>query len=222
VRARASSNPTSSRGSYPNTPTSAASPRQANYRQDAFAAYADDSPRAGKGKSPGPPNSSKLASKTRSRGSSLGERFPGDRSGQPLDILRRESKRASRASHLKKKHIPGTDVIDKLDVVPGRTYHHEGPYDATLLARNTSWESSPVAAVQGTNEEALKATPRENIIDAVERHRPLDGTAYIPPGGHDRFGRVYDYEEGSNMMIENGGNYKRWPEIVSLISSNRL
>jgi hypothetical protein len=56
-------------------------------------------------------------------------------------------------------------------------YHHEGPYDAALIARNSSWEMSPLAAVSDTTEEALKATPRENVIDAVERHRPLDGTA---------------------------------------------
>lgn len=27
-------------------------------------------------------------------------------------------------------------------------------------------------------------------------------------------GRSYDYEEGADMMIENGGNYKRWPGVV--------
>jgi hypothetical protein len=78
---------------------------------------------------------------------------------------------------MKKKHIPGPDMIDRLDVTTGSKYHHEGPYDATLIARNTSWESSPLAAVTDTTEEALKATPRENVLDAVSRHRPLDGVA---------------------------------------------
>jgi len=81
------------------------------------------------------------------------------------------------------------------------------------LARNTSWQTSPVAALSETNAEALRATPAENIRDAVERHRPLDGTAIVPPGSQDRFGRTYDYEEGDNLMITNGGNYKRWPGV---------
>jgi hypothetical protein len=113
---------------------------------------------------------------------------------------------------LRKHHQPAPDSIDKLDVFG---YHHEGPYDAALLARNTSWESSPLAAVRDSNNEALKATPRENIIDAVERHRPLDGVAAIPPGQRDRFGREYQYKEGDNMMIVDGGNYRRWPGVVS-------
>jgi len=114
---------------------------------------------------------------TRHRSSSLGERFPGDDSNRPLEILRRESKRAYRSPHLKKKHLPGADLIDRLDVGPGHRYHHEGPYDAALIARNSSWETSPLAAVSDTTEEALKATPRESVLDAIESHRPLDGTA---------------------------------------------
>lgn len=122
-----------------------------------------------------------------------------------------EAKRAHRSPHLRKQHIPGPDTIDKLDVI---NYHHEGPYDAALLARNTSHKSSPVAAVRETNNEALRATPRENIMDSIDRHRPLDGVAAIPPGQTDRFGREYKYEEGDNMMIHNGANYKRWPGVV--------
>ena len=30
----------------------------------------------------------------------------------------------------------------------------------------------------------------------------------------DSMGRKYEYEEGADMMIENGGNYKRWPGVV--------
>jgi hypothetical protein len=88
-----------------------------------------------------------------------------------------------------------------------------------LLARNTSYKSSPVAALEETNAEALKATPRENIKDAVERHKPLDGVAYVPPGMQDRFGRTYNYEEGADLMHEDnpdGPGYKRWPGKVSI------
>jgi len=92
-------------------------------------------------------------------------------------------------------------------------YHHDGPYDATLLARNTSFLISPVEAVSGTNEEALKATPRERVIDSVEKHRPLDGVAVVPPGVNNT-GNTFNYQEGSDLMIEEG-HYKRWEGVVS-------
>jgi len=100
-----------------------------------------------------------------------------------------------------------------LDAI-GAKYHHEGPYDAALLSRNTDYKSSPVEAVRGTNEEAIKATPPEKIQDSLKRHIPLDGTAIVPPGERDQLGRGYDYEEGTDMMRENGGNYRRWPGMV--------
>src|SRR5262249_30850974 len=68
-------------------------------------------------------------------------------------------------------------------------------------------------AVADSNEEALRATPRENIIDAVTRHRPLEGTAVVPPGVPDNFGRVYNYKEGTDLNRERGADYKRWPGI---------
>ena len=150
----------------------------------------------------------------RHRNSSLPSKHPGDTSNRPLDVLRRETRIAHRSPHLRKGHVPGPDSIDTLDTAGGK-YHHEGPYDATLLSRNTSAFSSPVEAVRGTNDEALKATPPEKLQDSLRRHRPLDGTAMVPPGGHDQFGRRYEYEEGTDMMIENGGNYKRWPGVVA-------
>ena len=161
------------RPGYPTSPSSTR-PRTSDFRKEPFAAYAD-----------GPPRRSNTVGSNvkrgdfaaRHRSSSLGERFPGDDSNRPLDILRRESKRAYRSPHLKKKHLPGTDLIDRLDVGPGDRYHHEGPYDAALIARNSSWETSPLAAVRDTTDEVLKATPRESVLDAIERHRPLDGTA---------------------------------------------
>lgn len=131
-------------------------------------------------------------------------------------MLKHDSKLAHRSPHLQRKHLPGADTIDRLDVAGGR-YHHEGPYDAALLARNLTAIASPVEAVRYTNEQALRATPCENIVDAVERHRPLDGTASIPPGMADRFGRIYDYEEGADLMRETGADYKRWPGLVSRV-----
>ena len=74
--------------------------------------------------------------------------------------------------------------------------------------------SSPIEAVRFTNEEALKATAPERIQDSLKKHRPLDGVAIVPPGMEDMYGRTYNYEEGTDMMIENGGNYKRWPGVV--------
>jgi hypothetical protein len=134
-------------------------------------------------------------------------------SHRPLDVLRKEAKAADRSPHLKKKHIPGADSIDSLDrSMLGGAYHHEGPYDATLLARNTSYLSSPVEAVRGTNAEALRATPRENIRDAVEKHVPLTGTSVIPPGMAGIDGKPMNYEEGADLMRESdapGGAYKR-------------
>lgn len=148
---------------------------------------------------------------SRHRNSSLLSRFEGDQSHRPLEIIKRDARLAHRAPHLRKKHHVGPDTIDSLDTVGG-AYHHEGPFDATLLARNTAVDSSPVAAVRESNIEALKATPREIIHDSLRAHRPLDGVALVPPGVPDRNGQVYDYEE-KNLIIE--GDYKRWPGIVS-------
>jgi len=70
--------------------------------------------------------------------------------------------------------------------------------------------------VRGSNEEALRATPRENIRDALERHIPLTGTAVIPPGEEDHSGRRMSYEEGADLMREpdaDGGAYRRWPDM---------
>lgn len=152
-----------------------------------------------------------------SRGNSLKERYPGDKSHRPLDQLRHDEKVAHRAPHLRKKNMQGADVIDRLDKASILRYHHEGPYDAASIARNRVEKYSPLAAVRDSNEEALKATPRENIIDSLQRHRPLEGVANIPPGMPDRFGRVLEYEEGADLQREPGGDYRRWPGVVSSI-----
>lgn len=159
------------------------------------------------------------------RGSSLRERYPGDNSHQPLDIIRRDSKKASRSPHLRRQHLPGADTIDRLDpAVGGRAYHHEGPYDAALQGVNRmDKKHAPIAALESSNQEALKATPAENVKDAVERHKPLDGVAAVPPGQPDRLGRTYNYEEGTDMMREGTGDdpgYKRWHGVVRLPIDN--
>lgn len=148
------------------------------------------------------------------RSSSLRQRYPGDNSIYPLDQLKHENKLAQRSPHLRKQHQPRPDQIDHLDRSTVG-YHHEGPYDAALLVRNTSHKNSPVAALGQTNEEALKATPHEKIKDSLHQHRPLDGTALVPPGHSDTFGQQYDYEEGTDMMRDLGGDYRRWPGVVS-------
>jgi hypothetical protein len=135
-----------------------------------------------------------------------------------LQQLKKEAKSADRSPHLKKKHIPGADVVDSLDMsVPGGPYHHGGPYDATLLSRNLNPKISPVAAVQESNMEALKATPKEYVRDALDKHVPLQGTAIIPPGEQDFTGEEMRYQEGDDLMREAdapGGAYKRWPGMV--------
>ncbi|GAM86024.1 hypothetical protein ANO11243_040340 [Dothideomycetidae sp. 11243] len=144
------------------------------------------------------------------------ERFPGDNSHKPLDIIRRDSKKAARSPHLTKRHMPGTDSIDRLDPSVGVPYHHEGPYDAASWARNTVPGKAPIDALKESNAEALKATPPENIKDSLDHKVPLSGTATVPPGTEDRFGRVYNYEEGANQMFEGqpeGGQYKRWDGV---------
>ncbi|KID93625.1 protein kinase, partial [Metarhizium majus ARSEF 297] len=144
----------------------------------------------------------------------LAERFPGDMSHRPLDMIKREARAAERP-HRHRKRISETDTIDALDTIGG-AYHHGGPYDATLRSRNLNKKYSPVAAVQDSNMEAIRATPRENIMDSLTKHVPLQGTASIPSGAPDMRGRIMYYEEGADLMREpdaEGGAYKRWDGI---------
>lgn len=127
-------------------------------------------------------------------------------------MLKKDDKLAHRSPHLRKHHQPLPDPVDVLDKSTFK-YHHEGPYDAALLVRNSSYNSSPVAALKITNGEAIKATPKDKIKDSLHDHRPLDGTAIVPPGHRDVFGQLYEYEEGTDLMREPGADYKRWPGI---------
>lgn len=210
VKQLGQNSPSSRKYDYPSPPPSA-SPRRAhfpdNHRAEAFGSMNET--RARRSSNPAPAS----YQNDLRRGGSLRERYPGDKSHRPLEILRKDEKVAHRAPHLRKKNFQGADVIDRLDKAGFGQYHHEGPYDAASFARNKYSKYSPVEAVKDSNEEALRATPRENIIDAVQKHRPLEGVANIPPGMPDRFGRVLNYEEGADLQREPGGDYRRWPGV---------
>ena len=184
---------------YPSPPPSASprftqSPNSPGYRQDAFPDTAGGRPR---------------------RGSSLSGKHPGDMSHRPLDTLAKEKALADKSRHSTRKHRIRPDSIDNLDDSSLNSYHHGGPYDATLFARNNTHQS-PLQATADTNAEALKATPKERVIDSIQGHRPLDGVANYAPGQMDRNGHTYNYEQGENMMTDlnpGGGAYKRWPGV---------
>ncbi|KAH9893030.1 hypothetical protein F4778DRAFT_784484 [Xylariomycetidae sp. FL2044] len=134
---------------------------------------------------------------------------------RPLEQIRKETKAAYRSPHLRKGNLTGADPIDALDNIAG-VYHHDGPYDATLAARNKDEKWSPVAATRYGNMAALKATPEDNIKDSLHKHVPLQGVASIPPGEQDFAGRRMSYEEGADLMREAdapGGAYKRYEHV---------
>ncbi|KAG0635623.1 hypothetical protein HOY80DRAFT_429366 [Tuber brumale] len=118
----------------------------------------------------------------------------------------------SHKSRCRASSIPGPDTIDRLDNgVFGLYYHHEGPYDSTLLARQNG-PRPPVEALRESNAAALAATPMANIIDSLEKHKPLQGTAMLAPGTELPDGEfIGDYEEYDMMRQGYGGNYKRYP-----------
>ncbi|KAI1259934.1 hypothetical protein F5Y18DRAFT_282949 [Xylariaceae sp. FL1019] len=139
---------------------------------------------------------------------------------RPLEQIRKETKAAQRAHHLRKDNQTLPDSIDALDNIglTGSIYHHDGPYDAALASRNRSPKHAPLAAVKDSNTEALKATPAVNVQDALSRHVPLQGTATVPPGQADWSdeSRIMRYEEGADLMREpsaGGGAYKRYDHI---------
>ncbi len=152
------------------------------------------------------------------RASSLRERFPNDPTVRPLDMLRRDHRAADRAPHLHNTHRKQpSDTIDMLDQSGPIPHHHEGPFDAASLARNYGKRNAPIEAVQESNMEALKATPREYIQDSTVKHMPLQGTAVIPPGLRDMSGNVMDYVEGTDLnraRDASGGPMGRWDVVV--------
>jgi hypothetical protein len=115
------------------------------------------------------------------------------------------------------------DIIDQLDNVTPYSYHHEGPYDAVCAERNHVSQHSPLEALRESNEEALRATPLDKITDCLNSHRPLDGTAFFPPGHTDINGQTYDYQEGSNEVRSDYGlgNFIRLTGKVSTSDNYR-
>ncbi|KAI0200879.1 hypothetical protein F4808DRAFT_427005 [Astrocystis sublimbata] len=137
---------------------------------------------------------------------------------RPLEQIKRDTKAANRAPHLRKANQTRPDRIDALDNlgVPGGVYHHDGPFDAALASRNRDPRHAPLAAVEGTNQAALAATPSVNVADALKKKVPLQGTAVVPPGHVDYTGNLMDYEEGADVMREPdapGGPYKRYEHV---------
>ncbi|KAF8476982.1 hypothetical protein BDZ91DRAFT_708468 [Kalaharituber pfeilii] len=131
----------------------------------------------------------------------------------PLAKIREEHKIAQRAPHLRR-GIP-TDTIDSLDgtFFGGGYYHHEGPYDATLAARQIPGHA-PVDAVKYSNAQALAATPRANIMDSLLKHKPLQGVGLVPPGMVGPGGQIFDYEEYDVQRKD--GMLGRWPGVEYL------
>ncbi|KAJ5085344.1 hypothetical protein N7532_010115 [Penicillium argentinense] len=147
-------------------------------------------------------------------------RWTGSTEHYPPEPRRRDStsslprRRSTHRTYSRHSQLVNPDIIDELDDVMAYSYHHEGPYDAVCPERNRISQHSPLEAVRESNEEALRATPRDKIIDSLHSHRPLDGTAFFPPGTTDINGQTYQYEEGSNMMND-FGNFMRLPGMVS-------
>ncbi|KAK6330267.1 hypothetical protein TWF730_004762 [Orbilia blumenaviensis] len=105
--------------------------------------------------------------------------------------------------------VPAADTIDSLDTSFGLfTFHHEGPYDATLSHRNRNPLKSPVHATRYGNAMALRATAPEDIQNSLQFGRPLEGVAAFPPGTHVT-GGVLDYEEYD--VNRKDGNFRRYP-----------
>ncbi|KAK6505420.1 hypothetical protein TWF481_007323 [Arthrobotrys musiformis] len=104
---------------------------------------------------------------------------------------------------------PAADTIDSLDTSFGIfTFHHEGPYDATLSHRNRNPLKSPVHATRYGNAMALRATAPEDIQNSLQFGRPLEGVAAFPPGTRVT-GGVLEYEEYD--VNRKDGNFRRYP-----------
>ncbi|KAL4872271.1 hypothetical protein BDV12DRAFT_183217 [Aspergillus spectabilis] len=129
-----------------------------------------------------------------------------------LDASQYSRGRRRSGQHRRVSQLVTPDIIDRLDTAAVSSYHHEGPYDAVYPERNKHSGYSPIEALRESNAEALKATPYHKIADSIERHRPLDGVAFFPPGHTDQEGQKYDYAEGYNMMTDYG-NFARCPGL---------
>lgn len=142
----------------------------------------------------------------------IGRSFSSDSS--PLAQIKKDHRSARRAPHVRRGGMP-TDLIDTLDGTSlyGGAYHHEGPYDATLAARQVPGRA-PVEAVKYSNAQALAATPRANIVDSLERKVPLQGIGSVPSGMMGPGGQKFDYEEYDVQVLD--GKLGRWDDVKYL------
>ncbi|KAK6533096.1 hypothetical protein TWF281_007253 [Arthrobotrys megalospora] len=141
-----------------------------------------------------------------------GNMYRGDGPRMPL----RSHPRHETKSRPGTQRVLAADTIDSLDTSFGVfTFHHEGPYDATLSHRNRNPLRSPVHATRYGNAMALRATAPEDIQNSLQFGRPLDGVAAFPPGTHVT-GGVLEYEEYD--VNRKDGNFRRYPGEVREIS----
>ena len=105
------------------------------------------------------------------------------------------------------------DIIDRMDESVPRSllHHHSGPFDPVTRSAYLPPNRSPLAALQHSTEEALKATPIVSIRDSLNKHVPLQNTAVVSPGEPVPGGlpnEVLSYEE-ENLI----GDVGRWEGI---------
>ncbi|EWC45184.1 hypothetical protein DRE_06072 [Drechslerella stenobrocha 248] len=138
------------------------------------------------------------------------------RNTQRSDGPRVPSKHRSRGEHKPRplvQRTPVADTIDQLDTSFGMfTFHHDGPYEATLSHRNRNPLKSPVRATRYGNELALRATAPQDIENSLQFGRPLDGVAAFPPGTQLSNGDTLQYEEYD--VHRKDGNFRRYPGFV--------
>lgn len=89
------------------------------------------------------------------------------------------------------------------------SYHHEGPFDATLASRQIPGRAPIEATVLG-NSLALAATPNDYVQRALRRHEPLDGISSHASGTTVE-GQRFDYEE-EDVERQQRGRLGHWPE----------
>ncbi|KAF3905605.1 hypothetical protein AA313_de0209982 [Arthrobotrys entomopaga] len=133
------------------------------------------------------------------------------RSNGPRAPPKRHSRNEGR-SRSNPQRVLAADTIDSLDTSFGLfTFHHEGPYDATLSHRNRNPLKSPVQATRFGNEMALRATLPQDIENSLQFGRPLEGVAIFPPGTRAVGGEVLEYDEYD--LNRRDGNYRRYPGV---------
>jgi hypothetical protein len=93
------------------------------------------------------------------------------------------------------------DTIDALDDAAFSSYHHEGPYDAAAPARNKIPKRSPVFAFGDSSTDSGKSS-HEDSTKSLGGDSPQTEKILPPPGVVDRDGRVYEHDDGSNVLYD--------------------